>query len=108
MTEPQEGPAAAHPLSLLEPAEVARARVVLAEAGELPEGAAIAHIVLDEPDKAALAAWKQGDPVDRRVRALVVPGPELTMVELVVALREDRRVGQKGIGRKVIGSSSGP
>ncbi|UDY35029.1 primary-amine oxidase [Dermatobacter hominis] len=76
----------AHPLSLLSPDEVTAAKEVLREAGELPEGAAVAHVVLDEPHKDDVAAWRPGVPVDRRVRVLVVPGPELTMVELVVSV----------------------
>ena len=80
-----------HPLTPLDPAEIHATREVLAAAGELPDGAIVAHIVLDEPDKAGLAAWSPDQPWDRRSRALVVPGPELTMVELVVSLR-DRRV----------------
>ena len=82
----------AHPLSLLTPDEVRTATAVLAEAGELPEGASVAHIVLEEPTKSALAAWAPGDPVPRRVRALVVPGPELALRELVVAVDEARVV----------------
>jgi primary-amine oxidase len=71
---------------MLTATEVTAARDLLVAAGELPDGAAIAHIVLDEPHKDALASWKAGDPIDRRVRVLVVPGPELTMVELVVSV----------------------
>lgn len=84
----------AHPLSLLTPDEVGTTRRVLEAAGELPEGAAVAHIVLDEPDKATLAAWQPGDPVRRRTRALVVPGPELTMVELVVDVADEQVVAR--------------
>jgi primary-amine oxidase len=73
-----------HPLAFLTGEEVLAARDALAAAGELPEGALVAHIVLDEPSKQALAAWSPGDPVPRVLRALVVPGPELTMVELLV------------------------
>ncbi len=73
-----------HPLAFLESDEIATARAVLAEAGELPDGALIAHIVLHEPHKDVLAAWSPGDPVPRVLRALVVPGPELTMVEVLV------------------------
>ncbi|MEZ5179869.1 MAG: hypothetical protein R2746_16745 [Acidimicrobiales bacterium] len=87
---------AAHPLSLLTPDEVVAAREVLEAAGELPEGATVVHIILAEPHKADLAAWSPGDPVHRRVTALVLPGPELTMVELLVSVTdrrvEDRRV----------------
>jgi len=75
---------AAHPLSLLTADEVTATKDALVAAGELGDGATVVHILLDEPDKATLAAWNPGDPVARRTRALVVPGPELTMIELVV------------------------
>jgi primary-amine oxidase len=88
----------AHPLSLLTPEEVATTRAVLAAAGELPEGASVAHVVLVEPDKDELARWRPGDPVRRRTRTLVVPGPALTMVELTVSI-DERRVSD----RRVIG-----
>jgi primary-amine oxidase len=86
-----------HPLSMLTVDEVSTARDVLREAGELPDGAAIAHIVLEEPTKEALAAWQPRRPVERQVRALVVPGPELTMVELVVSITERRVVDREVI-----------
>ncbi|WP_426574716.1 primary-amine oxidase [Aquihabitans sp. McL0605] len=77
-----------HPLSLLAPDEVTAAHAVLSAAGELPEGATVVHIVLVEPDKADLAAWTPGTPFDRRVKALILPGPELTMIELVISVTE--------------------
>jgi len=73
-----------HPLSFLDPIEIEIARDLMREAGELPEGALFAHIVLHEPAKDVLAAWSPGDPVPRVLRALVIPGPELTMAELLV------------------------
>lgn len=95
-TEPTvAGPA--HPLSLLTPDEVRTARAVLRDAGELPEGGAVAHIVLVEPTKDQLAAWSPGDPIDRRVRCLVVPGPELTMIELEVSVTAGEIVGRRVI-----------
>jgi primary-amine oxidase len=81
-----------HPLDLLTADEVTVAREIVSAAGELGAGAAVAHVVLDEPDKAVVTAWTPGDPIDRRVRVLVVPGPELTMVELLVSLTERRIV----------------
>ncbi len=83
---------AAHPLSLLSPDEVTAAKEVLVAAGELPDGATVVHIVLDEPEKELVASWSPGDAVERRVRALVLPGPELTMVELLVSVSEGRVV----------------
>ena len=96
-----------HPLSLLQPDEVESARSVLVEAGELPEGAAVVHIVLDEPAKDELAAWAPGDPVERRVRALVVPGPELTMVEVVISIAEAARRRPTGDRGHAAGAAHG-
>ena len=75
-----------HPLAMLTGDEIVAARDVVRAAGDLPEGAVIAHIVLDEPTKAIANNFAPGDAIDRRVRVLVVPGPELTMVELVVSV----------------------
>ena len=88
---------ATHPLSLLDADEVSATKEVLAAAGELPDGSAVAHIILEEPDKAALADWRPGDALERRTRALVVPGPELTMVELLVSVTEARIVERREI-----------
>ena len=86
-----------HPLSFLEPDEITQAATLLRKAGELPEGALLAHIVLHEPEKATLAAWSAGDPIPRVLRALIIPGPELTMVELLIDV-----VAGKVLARTVI------
>jgi len=76
----------AHPLDMLTAEEVARAAELLRATGKVPADALFAHLVLHEPAKEELARWKPGDPVDREVRALIVPGPELTMIEAVVSV----------------------
>jgi primary-amine oxidase len=86
-----------HPLDLLAADEVIAAREILVAAGELGEGAVVVHVLLDEPDKQELAGWSPGTPFERRVRALVLPGPELTMVELVISLTRDRVVERRVI-----------
>jgi len=55
------------------------------------------HTILDEPSKEALAAWQPGQPVERRVRVLVMPGAELTMIELVVSVTSGEVVGRQVI-----------
>ena len=75
-----------HPLAMLTAEEVARAVEILRATGRLEERVRFAHVVLDEPDKPTLAAWAPGDPVRRSVRALIVPGAELTMIETRVDL----------------------
>jgi primary-amine oxidase len=73
-----------HPLEMLTGAEIERAAEVLRASGRVAENALYASLVLHEPDKADLAQWKPGDPVTRRVRATIVPGPENMVVEAVV------------------------
>jgi primary-amine oxidase len=76
----------AHPLDMLTGDEITTAVAVLRESGRVPEGAVFSHLVLHEPAKEDLAQWKAGDPVDREVRALIVPGPSLQLVEAVVSV----------------------
>jgi primary-amine oxidase len=88
---------ATHPLSLLTADEVATAKEVLVAEGELPDGASVVHVILDEPVKDELAAWSPGDPIDRRVHALVVPGPELVLVDLLISVTQRRVLGREVI-----------
>jgi primary-amine oxidase len=78
--------AAIHPLEMLTGEEIQAATAIARGTGRLPESALFAHIVLHEPDKAELAQWKDGDPVDRQLRLLAVPGPTLDLVEIVVSV----------------------
>ena len=73
-----------HPLEMLTAGEVTRATEILRDSGRLPDGALFASIVLHEPAKDVLAQWNPGDPVERRVRAVIVPGPECGVVEAIV------------------------
>src|SRR6476469_566290 len=57
---------------------------ILRDSGRLPEGSLFASVVLHEPAKDVLAQWKPGDPVARRVRAVIVPGPECGVIEAIV------------------------
>ena len=76
----------AHPLEMLTGDEITRTSEILRNDGKVGDGTLFVGIVLHEPDKSALAAWKPGDPVERRVRATVVPGPENTVCEAIVNL----------------------
>ena len=91
---PVAHPLDAHPLDALSAAEIAVTKQVLADAGLLGEGGLVSHIVADEPDKVWLARWRPGDPVRRRTRALIIPGPELTMIEAIVSISEATVVEQ--------------
>ena len=78
--------APSHPLDMLTGPEIIRAVEILRATGRVGDGALFASLVLREPDKADLARWKPGDPVERRVRAVIVPGPEPAVVEATVDL----------------------
>jgi primary-amine oxidase len=75
-----------HPLAMVTEREITRAVEIIRATGRLSEAARFSHVVLQEPAKDLLARWKPGDPVDRELRALVVPGPELLMIEIVVSV----------------------
>ena len=75
-----------HPLAMLTCDEIERAVEVLRSEREVPASALFAHVVLHEPDKATLASWEPGDPVERAVRVLIVPGPTLDLIEAVVSV----------------------
>ena len=80
--------AQAHPLDMLTGDEITRGVEVLRASGRVPDGALFASVVLHEPPKRDLAQWKPGDPVERRVRATIVPGPENRVVEAIVRPRD--------------------
>ena len=75
-----------HPLAMLSAAEMTRAGEIIVGAGRLPESARFVHVVLHEPAKEAVLAWRPGDAIDRQARALVVPGAGLDCVEIVVSV----------------------
>jgi primary-amine oxidase len=81
-----DGTMVTHPLDMVRGEEIERACEVVRVSGRVGESALFAHVVLDEPAKDELARWSPGDPVDRQVRALIVPGPELDLVEAVVSV----------------------
>jgi primary-amine oxidase len=75
-----------HPLEMLTGDEIERAAELVRRSGRVPDGALFAHIVLHEPHKDELAEWKAGDPVERQVRVVVVPGPGMLLHEVVVSV----------------------
>jgi primary-amine oxidase len=85
--------AADHPLAALTGTEIAQA-VALARSHEgCPADALVAYVGLQEPPKDRVRAFRPGDPLDREVRLVLVPGPRATVVEAVVSVthREVRR-----------------
>ena len=87
-TAPRTAPHPDHPLAALTGEEITAAVEVLRTHGQLPEGARIAYVGLAEPDKEAVRAHRPGDRFDRRVRIVLVPGPEAAVVESVVSVTE--------------------
>jgi primary-amine oxidase len=80
------GPVEAHPLDPLTAEEISAAVALVRDAGRLTKAARYAYIGLCEPDKDVVRGFKPGDAVERRVRLVVVPGPEATVVEVVVSV----------------------
>ena len=77
---------ATHPLDMLTGDEIIRAAEILRASGRVPDSALFAHMVLHEPEKDELARWQPDDPVERRVRVVVVPGPTMALHEVVVSV----------------------
>jgi primary-amine oxidase len=82
----------AHPLDSLAADEIRAAVSVVRESGQVNDGALFAMVTLDEPSRDTLASHRSGDPVERRVRLIVLPGPEAAVVEVVVSLASGRMV----------------
>jgi len=74
----------AHPLEPLSAAEIKTAAAVIRDTGRLTDDARFAYFGLDEPPKEAVSGFAAGDPVERRVRVVLVPGPVADVVEAVV------------------------
>jgi len=73
-----------HPLDALTSADVEAAVAAARATGRLTDAARFASVALDEPAKAELAAFERGEPVPRRVRLSIVPGPACQVIEAVV------------------------
>jgi primary-amine oxidase len=84
---------AAYPHDPLTVDEVRRAVASVRESGRVPEHTLFATVAVDEPTRAELVAFAEGSPVDRRIRLVVVPGPESSVVEVVVAMPDGAVVG---------------
>ncbi|MGR6922050.1 primary-amine oxidase [[Actinomadura] parvosata] len=75
-----------HPLDPLTPGEIAAARTVLAAAGLTKDTVRFAYLGLAEPPKDALLAYAPGDPLDRRVRVLLLDTAGAAARDVVVSL----------------------
>jgi primary-amine oxidase len=79
-----------HPLATLTAAEIEAAVALVRADRRLPDGARFAYVGLLEPGKEAVHRFSPGDPVERRVRLVVVGSPRADLTEVVVALHDDR------------------
>jgi primary-amine oxidase len=86
-------PAVAHPLEALRAEEISAAVAAVRATGRLTDQALFSTVCLEEPDKDIVRSFRPGDPVPRRVRVLIVPGPEAAVVEAVVDLSDGEVVG---------------
>jgi primary-amine oxidase len=78
------GTSAAHPLDALSAEEIATTVAALREAGDADSATRFALIGLDEPNKAAVLAWRPGQPFDRK--AFVIARRDRTVYESVIDL----------------------
>jgi primary-amine oxidase len=86
MTAPSGTVSGLHPLDSLSGDEIRRAVDALRASGQLDGHARIIHVVLDEPAKESVKAYRPGTPVDRQARVLAVPGASLDLLEAVVSV----------------------
>jgi primary-amine oxidase len=64
-------PASQHPLDALEAAEITATTAILRKAGHVDDKTLIASITLQEPPKVHVLAWKAGDALPRRAKAVL-------------------------------------
>ncbi len=79
-------PALAHPLDALAAEEIRAAVGAVRSSGRVSDGVLFASVTLEEPDREVVALHRRGDPVERKVRLIILPGPEASVVEVVVSL----------------------
>ena len=88
VTETSTAVARAHPLDQLTRDEIRAAVTAVRADPRLTEDARFATVTLEPPPKEVLSGHRPGAPVERRVRLVIVPGPETTVVEAVVRVPE--------------------
>jgi primary-amine oxidase len=75
-----------HPLEPITAEEIRTAVKTVRSDPRVNDGARFATVTLDEPSKSTLSAYRPGDPIERRVHLVIVPGPESTVIEVVVSM----------------------
>jgi primary-amine oxidase len=79
-----------HPLEPLTAAEVEAATGLVKELRRLPETARFALVLLHEPEKAEVKAFRPGDPLDRRAFVVVLDRADGRFSEAVVSITHER------------------
>jgi primary-amine oxidase len=79
-------PAVSHPLQRLGADEIRLARAVLDDQGLVGERTRFAYLGLDEPPKGEVLAFRPGDPVERRVRVVLLDEGSGDAADVVVSL----------------------
>ena len=75
-----------HPLAALTAGEITAAVELIRADKRFSEETRFAYIGLAEPTREEVRAWSPGRPLDRRVRLMLVPGPQAHILDAVVAL----------------------
>lgn len=89
MPEPvAEAREASHPLAPLSRSEIAAAVALVRGSGRVPDGARLAYVGLQEPDKELVRSFVDGQQFDRQVRVVAMAGPEAAVIEMVVSLTD--------------------
>ena len=83
---------ASHPLDALTTDEVTVAVTAAKATGRLTDAARFVTVSLHEPTRAQVDAHESGQAIDRRVHLTVVPGPQASVIEIVVAVPDGRIV----------------
>ena len=65
-------PTVHHPLDALTPDEYWKVYTVLRDAGKVTEKTIFTSVLLHEPDKSVVLAWKPGKPIPRRADAVLL------------------------------------
>ncbi|HUY22856.1 MAG TPA: primary-amine oxidase [Acidimicrobiales bacterium] len=86
MADAVSSTATEHPLAPLTAAEIDAAVALVRGHAGFGDTARFAYVGLAPPTKDEVRSWSPAQPVDRRVRLMVVTGPEANVVEVVAAL----------------------
>ncbi|MHB1712873.1 MAG: primary-amine oxidase [Acidimicrobiales bacterium] len=86
-------PGITHPLDPLTGEEIRMAVAAVRADPRVARDARFAAVTLDDPSKQALAAHRPGGELERQVRVVIVPGPESTVIEAIVAMPAANVVG---------------